>query len=156
MTLLQAAGMKKINFAGGEPFMKAEFLGQLVKYCKETLNIESVSVVTNGSKVTSKWLGKYGRYLDIMAVSCDSFDEATNVQIGRGTGNHLRTFMNLSEMCKAQKILFRINTVVNRYNFKEDMTAAIESIQPYRWKCFQVLIVPEENGSENTRRDAYN
>ena len=50
--------------------------------------------------------------------------------------------------------MLKINTVVNRYNFHEDMNAAIEEIQPFRWKCFQVLIVPEENGSEHTLRDA--
>jgi radical S-adenosyl methionine domain-containing protein 2 len=32
---LRDAGMKKINFAGGEPFLKPKFLGELVKYCKE-------------------------------------------------------------------------------------------------------------------------
>ena len=154
MALLKAAGMKKINFAGGEPFMNPEFLGELARYCKETLELESVSVITNGSKVTAKWLDKYGKYLDILAVSCDSFDEATNVKIGRGTGSHLKTFLNLSQMCKAHGILFKINTVVNRYNFQEDMVAGIEKLNPYRWKCFQVLIVPEENGSEHTLRDA--
>ncbi|KAL2057376.1 hypothetical protein ABVK25_002429 [Lepraria finkii] len=154
MALLKASGMKKINFAGGEPFMNAEFLGQLAKYCKETLKVESVSVVTNGSKVTSKWLAKYGKYLDIMAVSCDSFDDTTNVKIGRGTGNHVKTFMDLCEMCKEHGVMFKVNTVVNRYNFQEDMNAAIDKIKPFRWKCFQVLIVPEENGSENTLRDA--
>lgn len=154
MALLKAAGMKKINFAGGEPFMNAEFLGQLVKYCKETLHLESVSIVTNGSKVTEKWLTKYSEYVDIMAVSCDSFDEATNVKIGRGAGNHLKTVVGLSQKCKEHGIMLKINTVVNRYNFHEDMNAAIEKIQPFRWKCFQVLIVPEENGSEHTLRDA--
>ena len=154
MALLKASGMKKINFAGGEPFMNAEFLGQLVKYCKETLKVESVSVVTNGSKVTRKWLAKYGNYLDIMAVSWDSFDDTTNVKIGRGTSNHVRTFMDLCEMCKEYNVMFKVNTVVNRYNFQEDMNAAIDKIEPFRWKCFQVLIVPEENGSERTLRDA--
>lgn len=154
MALLKAAGMKKINFAGGEPFMNAEFLGQLVKYCKETLKLESVSLVTNGSKVTEKWLAKFGEYLDIMAVSCDSFDEATNTKVGRGVGNHLKTVVSLSQKCKEHGIMLKINTVVNRYNFHEDMNAAIEKIQPFRWKCFQVLIVPEENGSEHTLRDA--
>ena len=33
------------------------------------------------------------------------------------------------------------------------MNAAIEEIQPFRWKCFQVLLVLEENGSERTLRD---
>ncbi|CAO1601912.1 hypothetical protein XANCAGTX0491_005550 [Xanthoria calcicola] len=154
MALLKAAGMKKINFAGGEPFMNAELLGQLVKYCKGTLKLESVSLVTNGSKVPQKWLAKYGEYLDIMAISCDSFDEATNTKIGRGTGTHLKTVMNLSQKCKEYGIMLKINTVVNRYNFHQDMNAAIEGIQPFRWKCFQVLIVPEENGSEHTLRDA--
>lgn len=154
MALLKDAGMKKVNFAGGEPFMNAEFLGQLVRYCKETLKLESVSLVTNGSKVTQKWLEKYGEFLDIMAISCDSFDEATNIKIGRGAGNHLKTVTNLSRMCKEHGIKLKINTVVNRYNFEEDMNANIEKIQPFRWKCFQVLVVPEENGSERTLRDA--
>ncbi|KAL8719841.1 MAG: hypothetical protein Q9181_008007 [Wetmoreana brouardii] len=153
MALLKTAGMKKINFAGGEPFMNAEFLGQLVQYCKATLKLESVSLVTNGSKVTKKWLAKYSKYLDIMAISCDSFDETTNVRIGRGTGNHLKTVVDLSQKCKEHGIMLKINTVVNRYNFQEDMNSAIEEIQPSRWKCFQVLIVPEENGSEDTLRD---
>lgn len=157
MALLAAAGMKKINFAGGEPFMKPEFLGQLCKYCKETLKLESVSLVTNGSKVTDKWFVKYSDYLDIMAISCDSFDEKTNVKIGRGAGgigNHLKSVMKLSELCKEYGVMLKINTVVNRYNFDEDMNSAIEAIQPFRWKCFRVLIVPEENGGEDTLRDA--
>ena len=134
--------------------MNPGFLGQLAKYCKETLQLESVSVVTNGSKVTAKWLAEYGRYLDIMAVSCDSFDEATNIKIGRGTGNHLKKFQQLCRMCKDSGIMFKVNTVVNRYNFQEDMNVAIQEIRPVRWKCFQVLIVPEENGSKGSLRDA--
>ena len=83
--MLKSAGMKKVNFSGGEPFIvqKGYFLGEMVRYCKEDLDVESVTVVTNGSKVTRKWMEDYGYYLDIMAVSCDSFDEATNDKIGR-------------------------------------------------------------------------
>ncbi|KAL8794950.1 MAG: hypothetical protein Q9195_002532 [Heterodermia aff. obscurata] len=155
MMLLQRAGMKKVNFAGGEPLMNAQFLGQLAKYCKMTLGLESVSIVTNGSKVTVAWLEQYARYVDIMAVSCDSFDEATNVEIGRGRGRHLEKFKELAGLCKRYGVMFKVNTVVNRYNFQEDMNAAIQAIGPMRWKCFQVLIVPEENGGgDNTLRDA--
>lgn len=32
LKLLAQAGMKKINFAGGEPFLYPSFLGNLVKY----------------------------------------------------------------------------------------------------------------------------
>ena len=154
MSLLKDAGMRKINFAGGEPFLKAKFLGQLARYCKETLHLESVSIVTNGSKVTDRWLSEYGKYIDIMAVSCDSFDEGTNVKIGRGTGKHLETFKQLAQMCEIHKVMFKVNTVVNIYNYEEDMNTAIKEINPKRWKCFQVLVVPEENGSDKTLRDA--
>ena len=154
MMLLQRAGMKKINFAGGEPFMNAHFLGQLARYCKQTLRLESVSIVTNGSKVTSAWLDQYAPYIDIMAVSCDSFDEATNVKIGRGKGRHLEKFKELAALCERYGVMFKVNTVVNRYNFQEDMNAAIQAIGPMRWKCFQVLIVPEENRGIDTLRDA--
>jgi sulfatase maturation enzyme AslB (radical SAM superfamily) len=37
---LKEAGMKKINFAGGEPFLFPVFLGELVKYSKESLKLE--------------------------------------------------------------------------------------------------------------------
>ena len=96
---------------------------------------------------------KYGKYLDIMAISCDSFNEETNKLIGRGTGTHLNAVMAVSQMCKEHNVMLKINTVVNKYNYQEDMNAYIEKIQPFRWKVFRVLLVPEENGSEKTLRD---
>jgi radical S-adenosyl methionine domain-containing protein 2 len=45
--------------------------------------MRSVTVVTNGSKVTEAWMSEYGYYLDIMAVSCDSFNSDVNKSIGR-------------------------------------------------------------------------
>lgn len=155
MLLLKEAGMRKVNFAGGEPFMNAKFLGRLAQYCKSTLDLESVSIVTNGSKVTASWLAEYGKYIDIMAVSCDSFIEATNVTIGRGTGKHLVKVRQLARMCEEYGVVFKVNTVVNRYNWQEDMNDAIREINPKRWKCFQVLVIEEENGGqEGTLRDA--
>ena len=82
LRLLAEAGMKKLNISGGEPFLKPDYIGELFRYCKEELHLESCSVVNNGSKVTEKWLDAYGKYLDIMAISCDSFDNDTNVQLG--------------------------------------------------------------------------
>lgn len=73
-------GMEKINFSGGEPFLpdRGRHLGEMVKYCKKELKLPSVTIVTNGSLVKEKWFKEYGRYVDIMAVSCDSFNEETN------------------------------------------------------------------------------
>jgi radical S-adenosyl methionine domain-containing protein 2 len=158
LTLLAAAGMRKLNFAGGEPFLYPVFLGELAKHCKQVLQLESVSVVTNGSKVTEAWLDRYGPFVDILAVSCDSFSAATNTAIGRaepgradgdddtsGGAAHLQRVARLAQLCHTRGIRFKLNTVVNRYNVDEDMNGAIAAIAPFRWKCFQVLVVAGEN-----------
>ena len=58
-------GMEKINFSGGEPFIhkKGEFVGELVLYCKDTLKLPSVTIVSNGSLITEEWFDKYGEHL---------------------------------------------------------------------------------------------
>lgn len=46
--LLKKEGMAKINFAGGEPFLKPKLLGQMIKFSKvKTLKLEiSLLVIT--------------------------------------------------------------------------------------------------------------
>ena len=90
--------MRKINFAGGEPFLYPRKLGELCRYCKEVLGLESVSIVTNGTNVTEKWLGDHGRFVDVLGVSCDSFDERTGEAFsGSGCGNHANGFAVCSD-----------------------------------------------------------
>ena len=151
--LLKESGMKKLNFAGGEPLLYPTFLGELIDYCKDTLGLESVSIVTNGSKVTRTFLSKYGRNIDILAVSCDSFHEDTNIEIGRGDGNQVEQLYQIAEWCREFGIMFKLNTVVCKLNVHEDMNRHISQLQPFRWKCFQVLMVAGENDSEKTLRD---
>ena len=96
IALLKVIGIRKINFTSGEPFINTKLLSKLVKYYKETLNLETISLVTNGSKVPQKWLARYNEYLDIIAISYDFFVKITNTKIGRGTGTYLKTVINLS------------------------------------------------------------
>ncbi|KAA1473028.1 radical SAM enzyme [Dentipellis sp. KUC8613] len=159
LRLLAEAGMKKLNISGGEPFLKPDFIGEVFRFCKEELHLESCTVVNNGSKVTEQWLDKYGRYLDVMAISCDSFDPDTNVDLGRaekGSGRHVRRVFQVAEWCRERGIKVKINSVITRRNFEEDMNPGIEEIAPFRWKVFQVLLLDGENtGSESgSLRDA--
>lgn len=154
LLLLKKAGMKKINFAGGEPFLYPKFLGNLIVFCKDVLHLESVSIVSNGSKITEAFLRQYGRYIDILAVSCDSFDEETNITIGRGDGYNVEKLRKIADWCKQYGVMFKMNSVICRYNFDEDMAANIAEIGPFRWKCFQMLIQPGENDSADSLRDA--
>ena len=110
--------MVKLNISGGEPFLQPEFIGEVFKYCKTELKLESCSIVNNGSKVTERWLDTYGQYLDIMAISCDSFETETCVALGRaekGKGTHIHRVFLVAEWCRARGIKVKINTVVTRY-----------------------------------------
>jgi radical S-adenosyl methionine domain-containing protein 2 len=77
-----------------------------------------------------------GQYLDILAISCDSFNERTNRAIGRGQGNknHLEKLMKIRGWCHQYKVAFKINTVVNTYNINEDMAEWMLKLNPIRWK----------------------
>ncbi|KAK5165806.1 uncharacterized protein LTR77_008729 [Saxophila tyrrhenica] len=150
LKLLKIAGMKKINFAGGEPFLYPKQLAMLCQYCKVDLKLDSVSIISNGSKLTKSWLENNGQYVDVLVVSCDSFDEATNIEIGRGDGNNVAQLFRIREWCREPGIKFKLNTVVCKFNWKEDMVGTVALLDPFRWKCFQVLEVQDENDASTT------
>ncbi|XP_009997543.1 PREDICTED: radical S-adenosyl methionine domain-containing protein 2 [Chaetura pelagica] len=152
------AGMEKINFSGGEPFLqdRGEFVGKLVQFCKQELKLPSVSIVSNGSLIKERWFKKYGEYLDILAISCDSFNEDVNVLIGRGQGkkNHVENLHKLRQWCRDYAVAFKINSVINRFNVEEDMNEQIKALNPVRWKVFQCLLIEGENTGEDALREA--
>ncbi|KAM8953783.1 S-adenosylmethionine-dependent nucleotide dehydratase RSAD2 [Pelodytes ibericus] len=158
LCMLKDAGMEKVNFSGGEPFLqeRGNFVGKMVQFCKQELKLPSVSIVSNGSMITERWFKMYGAYLDILAVSCDSFDEEVNKSIGRGQGNknHVENLMKIRKWCQDYNVAFKINSVINRYNMEEVMTQEITKINPIRWKVFQCLIIEGENCGEDALRQA--
>ncbi|KAI1820651.1 hypothetical protein F4861DRAFT_522218 [Xylaria intraflava] len=147
LRLLKDAGMRKINFAGGEPFLYPRQLAMLCKFCKEDLGLESVSIISNGTKVTKRWMEQNGQWVDVMGISCDSFNEETNMVIGRGTGDNVKQLFRIRNWCRELGIKFKLNTVVCTYNWEEDMADTIRELDPFRWKVFQVLYVEGENDS---------
>ena len=99
--MLKQAGTKKINFAGGEPFIYPKYLGELIKQCKENIKIEKISVITNGSLVKKDFFEKFGKYIDVFGVSCDSFKKETNIKIGRGKdGENVQKLFEIRKLCK--------------------------------------------------------
>lgn len=155
LSQLRENGCRKINFAGGEPFLPEhrKHLGEMVKYCKEVCKYESVSIISNGTYITEEWFQKYAQYLDILGVSCDSSDESINEKIGRGKGNHVRHVYRASKLCQEYNVMFKLNTVVNAFNFDSDMSELVRTANPMRWKIFQVLPLDGENRGENTLRN---
>ena len=150
--MLKKAGTRKLNIAGGEPFIDRHYLGELIKQCKENIKIEKISVITNGSLVKKNFFEKYGKYIDVFGVSCDSFDKETNIKIGRGKkGENVQKLFEIRELCKQYGIKFKLNTVVCNYNKDENMVKNIKKLNPDRWKVFQVLMVKGENEDKVTK-----
>ena len=153
---LYQKGMTRINLSGGEPFLKPKFLGQVCEFCHSELNIR-VSIVSNGSKIKKSWLKKYGDFVDVLAISWDSFNENTLKTIGRmekKKGRHTKQLKRISSWCKEYNIKFKINTVLCSANKNETMVKEIKELNPCRWKVFQCLLIHGENAGEGAIRDA--
>ncbi|KAK6389763.1 hypothetical protein LTR65_006245 [Meristemomyces frigidus] len=144
LKLLKEAGMRKINFAGGEPFLYPNELAMLCRYCKEDLQMESVSIISNGTLIKKKWLEEHGRWIDVLGVSCDSFNEKTNIAIGRGSGKNVEQLFDIRQWCRELGIKFKLNTVKN-------MASIVAGLEPFRWKVFQVLFVEDENDASQVQ-----
>nr|CAD7425948.1 unnamed protein product [Timema monikensis] len=158
LLIVRVLGMEKVNFSGGEPFLpeRGRYLGNLVRFCKEELGLSSVSIVSNGSLISESWFRDYGKHLDILAISCDSFHEETNKMIGRrqGNRNHVEKLRKIRNWCGEYHVAFKINTVVNTFNIDEDMAQQIQQLNPIRWKVFQCLLLEGENAGPAALRNA--
>lgn len=74
------SGFEKITFAGGEPSL-CPWLTDLIR-CAKSHNLTTM-IVTNGTNLSEKWLGKNQKYLDWIAISIDSCNELANIESGR-------------------------------------------------------------------------
>ena len=155
MAILKDQGMIRVNFSGGEPFLQPSWLGSMCQFCHEHLGI-SVSIVSNGSKINAHWMKKFGRYVDVLAISCDSFNEETLRKIGRyeKRTNHIAQLHKVRDWCMEHKITFKINSVICSANKHETMVDEITELQPARWKVFQCLLIDGENAGPDALRDA--
>jgi radical S-adenosyl methionine domain-containing protein 2 len=131
----------RLNIAGGEPTLSTN-LDYIIKKAHSIGFI--VSIITNGSKLTSDFIEKSLPYLSMFAISVDSLNSETNQKIGRisrhktlGKSELLRTMQKIKASNPLVKI--KINTVVNNHNYDEYMGDFIASIKPYKWKIFQAL-----------------
>ena len=141
LEVLREAGARKINFAGGEPTLHPH-IGRLLEAARALGFV--TSIVTNGWKL-GKLLDRHPGVLDWVGLSCDSADEATQLALGRGRGNHVARTVALADRCHAEGIRLKLNTVVTSLTWGHDMRALVRRIRPERWKIFQVLRVEGQN-----------
>lgn len=141
---LKNAGLEKITFAGGEPMLYKP-LKSVIKFSKSIgLN---TSIITNGSLLTESWLREMVPWLNWVGISIDSILPKTLTKIGRQSSKPI-DYHALITMVKKFGYKLKINTVVNAYNYEEDMNAFLSWAKPSRWKVFQALRINGQNDKQ--------
>jgi len=143
---LATHGFQKITFAGGEPTL-CPWLPELIQTAKEA--DMTTMIVTNGSRLTNDYLSSLRPHLDWVALSIDSLDEVTCINIGRAEPGRGAIgavgYRAMVDRVKAHGFRLKMNTVVNRHNWMEDLGAFIRYARPERWKLLQALPIIGQN-----------
>ena len=153
--------VKRINIAGGEPFLVPKLAKELIRYAKSK-NLET-SVITNASKFTDKIFDDIKDSLDMIGISVDSGDNQVNKSIGRCSRDennkdqpHVECVRRVANLCKKNHKYLKLNTVICRENLHDQsIFDLINEIQPQRWKVFRVLKIENENGVDKDERTPY-
>jgi radical S-adenosyl methionine domain-containing protein 2 len=133
----------RLNIAGGEPTLSKNIDFTIQKAHEIGFK---VSLITNGSFVKNNFLYKNAKYLTMYALSIDSLESYTNLMIGREEKNKTltssRVFKQLETLRELNpNIKIKINTVVNEFNFQEELYLFINIIKPDKWKVLQALSI---------------
>lgn len=127
---------------GGEPFL-CPFFQELIDYVYEK-NID-LSVVSNGSIITDRWLEDNYYKFSTIGLSVDSLTSITNINLGRCCNNktlNKNRIFNLTRKIKNLGITLKINICVNKLNICEDFNEFLTTVKPDRLKLLQMVIRP--------------
>lgn len=135
----------RLNFAGGEPLLLSE---DLVRAAHDAHRIGfDLSLITNGSRLTGSLVGELSPMLSLLGVSLDSMCSQTLATIGRHDARGRQTLPTslVPPLMHARQrnpaMALKINTVVCRANWQEDLSDVIQALSPSRWKVLRMLPV---------------
>lgn len=139
-------GVRKLTFAGGEPTL-CNWLPELISHAK-SLGLVTM-LVTNGSRCSRDYLAAMAPSLDWLTVSIDSLVPETNLAIGRHNFRGLPLaaddYARILADASALGIRTKVNTVVSRLNWRENMSRFISQSAISRWKILQIMQVDGQN-----------
>lgn len=108
-------GTEQITWSGGEALL-VPHVTKLMKYAKEHGIYNKLT--TNGKLLTSEKIKDLKPYIDLVALSIDSFNDDTNQSIGRGKEHRSIVIDRIKNLIDSG-ILVDINTVVVRQNIND-------------------------------------
>jgi len=150
-SLLHGRDAVRLSLAGGEPLLDKN-ISRKIDFAKQ--NSLNVSIITNGDLLSERLTDTDLSKLSLLGVSIDSFDDATNLKIGRAArdGRLPRYDEIVRFLQKAAainpRLQIKINTVVNRFNWQEDLSERMQKINPDKWKILRVLPSTEKSKRE--------
>lgn len=139
---LRQLGITKLNFVGGEPLLHPNLVDFAAQAKGEGL---TVSVVTNASLLTVDKLLQLRPFVDWIGVSIDSSRDDLEATLGRGRGYHVANARRACVSIRKAGLNLKVNTVVTKLNFDEDLRPLIAELRPLRWKVFQMLLIEGQN-----------
>lgn len=139
--LIRSEGVEKLTFVGGEPTL-CPYLSGLLRRSRELGFVNTL--VTNGARL-QRLLDSVPDCIDWVGLSVDSAVEATQAELGRGSGDHVAKSVQHFRRLRERGIRVKLNTVVTSLNWQEDMTDFVQRVRPERWKVFQVLPIDGQN-----------
>lgn len=150
---LSEAGIKKINFAGGEPLLHP----RLPEYCEKAKSLGmTVAITTNGSRLNREMIRCLAENVDWIALSVDSCLDTVEAAMGRGRGEHVTNALNSAFLIHEAGIHLKVNTTVTSLTWQENMKPLIRMMEPDRWKVMQMLVVDGENDTSSVGLEVTN
>ena len=135
----------RINLAGGEPTLYKR-LDELIDYI-HSRGI-SVSIVTNGSRLSPERIRAWKGKVCCIGISVDSASADTNRNIGRCCSKEVITneqLIKISQVIHECGIKLKINTVVSGFNINEDLSTLYRAMAPDRVKFFEMHLIDSIN-----------
>lgn len=135
---LRDAGVRKVNMAGGEPFLYP-YLVPLCRVCRDMGFM--VGIVSNGSLIDGDVLEELKGNVDWLGLSVDSVREDVEERVGRGTGDssHINRVVAAADAAHSVGMSVKLNITVVSESVSDDFRPLIKRIDPQRVKVLQVL-----------------
>ncbi|KAB0628445.1 radical SAM protein [Acinetobacter gandensis] len=132
----------RLNLVGGETFLYEKQLRNIISLSKKYGF--KLSAITNGSLFNSDNIEFIAQNFSSIGISVDSLNKDTNLMIGRSSKkkvfDYQETLLAINQMREINPNLdFKINTVVNKLNFSENLSDFIQQVKPRKWKVFKLL-----------------
>jgi len=141
------ASFSKVSVAGGEPLLCPNII-EIIAVLRD--QGATTAIITNGSRLIEipSLINTLAPHLDWIGLSVDSFTPTIQKILGRavkGEACNPESYVELASRIQSAGIRLKINTVVTKLTYRENMIPWITRMAPERWKIFQVLPIEGQN-----------